>query len=405
MKDKRLEERIQHSLNAELSGLRTTSYQRDQFFENATGGYKVKKKISMAAVLVAALLLITVTALAVALLSPKEVVEQVAVPIAQNNDQANYSYDELKELISALNENGITLDEGSRLMQAFSTGHGYWEREAIREICLSAFGENEGTWTIEQRHWYGEMMVAVGAYGMNVNLIPEDGDMTVKEAHSYAAKALRDAFDVDLPEESNENWLIYEMFSVGLDLETNSYPPEKAEWHFVYIDRITNKMVYDILFDRKGENIITDKQDADDARVISSISTPYPKEQEAIEKYGEVMYFWPQEVLVEVYGDDYSIPTEEEYIRALSYAENAIMDKFGEDTLSLLGNYRVGVMLRRFDDLAEAGRVQLSWDFMFSTDPVYLSDGYRVQFVQFVYSNEREEIDELSVEPANMGNG
>ena len=66
---------------------------------------------------------------------------------------------------------------------------------------------------------------------------------------------------------------------------------------------------------------------------------------------------------------------------------------------------RVGVMLRRFDDLAEAGRVQLSWDFMFSTDPVYLSDGYRVQFVQFVYSNEREEIDELSVEPANMGNG
>ena len=144
MKDKRLEERIQHSLNAELSGLRTTSYQRDQFFENATGGYKVKKKISMAAVLVAALLLITVTALAVALLSPKEVVEQVAVPIAQNNDQANYSYDELKELISTLNENGITLDEGSRLMQAFSTGHGYWEREAIREICLSAYGENEG---------------------------------------------------------------------------------------------------------------------------------------------------------------------------------------------------------------------------------------------------------------------
>ena len=147
-----------------------------------------------------------------------------------------------------------------------------------------------------------------------------------------------------------------------------------------------------------------DKQDADDARVISSISTPYPKEQEAIEKYGEVMYFWPQEVLVEVYGDDYSIPTEEEYNRALSYAENAIMDKFGEDTLSLLGNYRVGVMLRSFDDLAEAGRVQLSWDFMFSTDPVYLSDGYRVQFVQFLYSNGREEIDELSVEPANMGN-
>lgn len=64
MKDKRIEERIQHSLNAELSGLRTTSYQRDQFFENATGGTKVKKKISVAAVLIAALMLITMTAFA-----------------------------------------------------------------------------------------------------------------------------------------------------------------------------------------------------------------------------------------------------------------------------------------------------------------------------------------------------
>ena len=54
MKNKRIEERIQHSLNAELSGWRTTSYQRDKFYENATGGYKVKRKISVVAILVAA---------------------------------------------------------------------------------------------------------------------------------------------------------------------------------------------------------------------------------------------------------------------------------------------------------------------------------------------------------------
>ena len=64
MKDKRIEERIQHSLNAALSGLRTTSYQRDQFFENATGGDKVKRKLPVVAVLAAALMLLTVTAFA-----------------------------------------------------------------------------------------------------------------------------------------------------------------------------------------------------------------------------------------------------------------------------------------------------------------------------------------------------
>ena len=54
MKDNRLEQRIQHSLNAELSGLHTTSFQRDQFFENATGGTKVKRKVSVVFVLIAA---------------------------------------------------------------------------------------------------------------------------------------------------------------------------------------------------------------------------------------------------------------------------------------------------------------------------------------------------------------
>ena len=137
MKDNRLEQRIQHSLNAELSGLNTTSWQRNQFFENATGGNKVKRKLTYSLVLAIVLLLIAATALAVALLSPKEIVEQVAVPVAQNNDHENYTHEELAELIRTLNENGITLDEGSRIMRAFNAGHGYWEQDTIREICIS----------------------------------------------------------------------------------------------------------------------------------------------------------------------------------------------------------------------------------------------------------------------------
>ena len=64
MKDKRLEQQIQHSLNAELSGLNTTSWQRDQFFANATGGIKVKRKLTYSLVLAIILLLIAATALA-----------------------------------------------------------------------------------------------------------------------------------------------------------------------------------------------------------------------------------------------------------------------------------------------------------------------------------------------------
>ena len=67
MKDNRLEQRIQHSLNAELSGLNTTSWQRNQFFENATGGNKVKRKLTYSLVLAIVMLLIAATALAAAI--------------------------------------------------------------------------------------------------------------------------------------------------------------------------------------------------------------------------------------------------------------------------------------------------------------------------------------------------
>lgn len=67
MKDNRLEQRIQHSLNAELSGLNTTSWQRNQFFENATGGTKVKRKLTYSLVLAIVMLLIAATAVAAAI--------------------------------------------------------------------------------------------------------------------------------------------------------------------------------------------------------------------------------------------------------------------------------------------------------------------------------------------------
>ena len=67
MKDNRLEQRIQHSLTAELSGLNTTSWQRNQFFENATGGNKVKRKLTYSLVLAIVMLLMAATALAAAI--------------------------------------------------------------------------------------------------------------------------------------------------------------------------------------------------------------------------------------------------------------------------------------------------------------------------------------------------
>ncbi len=54
----------------------------------------------------------------------------------------------------------------------------------------------------------------------------------------------------------------------------------------------------------------------------------------------------------------------------------------------------------------QKGCQQLDWDFLFTTDPEFLSDGYRVQFIQLVYEKDGQEtVREMMVEHANMGNG
>ena len=127
--------------------------------------------------------------------------------MAQNNDHGNYTYEELADLIRTLNENRITLDESSRIMKAFRAGHGYWEEDTIREICRTAFG-NEELWTREQKYWYGKMLVASGVWKENVYILPQEGELQEEEARKLAARILKDTYQVDLPAESDISWTV-----------------------------------------------------------------------------------------------------------------------------------------------------------------------------------------------------
>ena len=203
MKDKELELQIQQSLNAELSGLNTTSWQRDKYFENATGGYKVKRKLTYGLVLAIVLLLAAATAIAVALLSPREVVEQVAVPMAQENDSdwrvnTVFSPEELAEFIRAANESGITIDENDDIMKALRNGEGYDEEETIMEVCRQAFGGTYSFWTLEQKHWFDEMMVAIGFADGPVWEMPGEGELSEEEAKAKLIAAIQDEFNDEM---------------------------------------------------------------------------------------------------------------------------------------------------------------------------------------------------------------
>ena len=88
MRDKELENRICKALDAEMSGMRVSPYLQERILDNAIGGVKVKPKLTLGLVLAIVLILVTAAAVAVtvAFIAPQEVVEQVAVPMAQQND-------------------------------------------------------------------------------------------------------------------------------------------------------------------------------------------------------------------------------------------------------------------------------------------------------------------------------
>ena len=126
------EERMifQNAVDRRLSGLQENPFLAQRIMNAEKGEIKVKKKLTMSMVLVIVLILIAVTALAVALLSPKEIVEQVAVPVAQSNDQENYTYEELADLIRL----AMGIGKKTPLMKSAThplgkiKAHGHWNK-------------------------------------------------------------------------------------------------------------------------------------------------------------------------------------------------------------------------------------------------------------------------------------
>ena len=198
----------------------------------AEGETKVKKKLSTGLVLVIVLMLIAAVALAVTLLTHQEIVEQVAVPLAVDNDASigvnkTYNAEELTELIRALNENGITLEENNKLMQAIQNGQGYWEEETLMEICRQAFGGNYYTWTLEQQDWYEDLMVKIGFHETHQTRLPGEGNMKYEDAEAFAFRKIREAYGQDLPLEDRSIWQLSRQFYVE-----NPDDPASAGWSF-----------------------------------------------------------------------------------------------------------------------------------------------------------------------------
>ena len=201
------------AIDTTLSGLQGDPFLARRILnQERTGEPVVKKRLSVGLVLALVLVMIAVTALAVALLSPREVVEQVAVPMAQENDKewrivTDFSPEALAEFIRQAGENGIDLDENHAIMQAIRNGEGYDEEEAIMAVCRAAFGGNYDEWTLAERHWFQDMMVSIGWAFQNNEPLPGPDDLTEEEARARLLAAIRAEYG-ELPLEDRAQYAV-----------------------------------------------------------------------------------------------------------------------------------------------------------------------------------------------------
>ena len=225
--------KMHKAIDSTLSGLNGDPWLFQRVSARAAEGEtKVKKKLSTGLVLVIVLMLIAAVALAVTLLTHQEIVEQVAVPLAVDNDASVgvnkiYNAEELAELVRSMNENGITLEENNRIMQALQNGQGYYEEETIMEICRQAFGGNYYTWTLEQQDWYEDLMVKIGFHETHQTRLPGEGNMKYEDAEAFAFRKIREAYGQDLPLEDRNIWQLSRQFFVE-----NPDDPASAGWSF-----------------------------------------------------------------------------------------------------------------------------------------------------------------------------
>ena len=223
-------EKMHKAIDSALSGLNGDPWLFQRISSRAAKGEMiVKKKLSAGLVLALVILLIAVTALAVALLSPKEVVEQVAVPMAQENDlewriETDFTPDELAAFIRKCSENGIDLDENDAIMKAFRNGQGYNEEEAIMAVCREAFGGNYGEWTLAERHWFQDVMIAIGWAENNYVELPGPDDLAEEDARARMIAAIREKYGADLPLEDREQFETNLEFSSETDWTMTCHP-------------------------------------------------------------------------------------------------------------------------------------------------------------------------------------
>lgn len=231
MKRQTRSEQIQNAIDTTLSGLKDDPRLAQQVIRAARQMETPKRKRFYGMVLAALLLLLAATAVAAAYLSAQQFVQQEVLPLAQENDADGYeekfSNQELAEIVRLARENGIALSD--EMMAAFENGYGYYEQSAIMEIVSTALGKKYYSWSIEEKYWFGEVMVLLGFRTDNPCRLPSGDDASQQDCLSVIQRDILETYGDDITDSS-----IWEQSVSFETLSEDNATQSQPHWYFQF---------------------------------------------------------------------------------------------------------------------------------------------------------------------------
>ena len=268
MKRKQMRDQIQKSLNAELSGLRTSSRRRNMLYQNAVGGYRAKRKLTVGWVVAVTLMLLTVTAVAAILLSGKDFVNQYLVPMSQQTEDVKWTDEEMKQILMLAEENGVEITEDIR--EALESSDAVYKEELLRMFMKIDLGFYPATWPLEEQVWYDELLFKYGMKEEITRFMPTEGEISEQEALDIAEKYVLENWSVDI---SEGQYTRYVQYMLSLDDESGAVNKRwdieyEAEDGTMYVLCLTpeGRVIEDgfSTYVHKTRDVAPEKEDIDD---------------------------------------------------------------------------------------------------------------------------------------------
>lgn len=199
------------------------------------------RKLPAAAAIILALLLMAASAVAAALLLPHEVAEQTALPLALESGSAqimpDFTQEELAAILRVAEENGVQLSE--YWYRALEAPQGSPKDEVIKALAAAEFGDYM-TWTIEEQHWFGEMMVAIGQWEENPYCLPAEGELSYAAALDAACACILERYGTDVSDASR--WTLSVEYS----------DPAEPQWWFYFAPASLEDGAYEVFLAPDG---------------------------------------------------------------------------------------------------------------------------------------------------------